>query len=234
MAEPTTTTTTPPAPPTDPANPPAPPAPAPPVDLAAKYASLEAALAEQSATIAKLRDENAQRRIETKEAREQREQAMKAAGDYKGLVKSLEERLAEKDGLVTATEAKLKEIEPLATRQREYEQVAATKIAEAAKGLDPEQKEIFDALPSLAQKKKFLSVIASKQAPATTTTDPPKTPAPPAPPSGVGGPAPGTVVGDLNTMSLDDLKALERQNPGAVAKLGPPAGSQRGANPFGI
>lgn len=204
MADPITTPTT----PATPAAPVAVETPSAPVAPSVDLAALQATVAKYEKDIAKLKDENAQRRQDTKQEREAREAAARTAGDLGTVVKSLEEKLAEAHG-------GLKELDSLkadALAHREWrERKAKTLDVEAAK-LAPAMKEIYDALPSVEAKAKFVKAMA-----VAPIVEPAKQPATPAPLGGT--PAPVVQPFDLNTASLAELQAFEKSNPTEYAAL---------------
>lgn len=192
------------------------------VDLAA----LQAQLAKFEKENSSLKNEAAQRRIETKQERDAKLEAARVAGDLGTALKMLE---AQRD------EA-LKELEtykPDALAQREWREKKAKNLdAEAAK-LAPHLKELYDLQPSVEAKAKFVKAMAV--VPSTTTTaEPPKQPGTPAPVAG--SPAPATMNSSLTLSSAtpEQLEALKKSDPAAFMKLMQGAAPPKPTNSYGL
>lgn len=204
----TTTTTTPPTPtpPVDPAASTPPPA----IDWQAKALEAQKALDAATAYNKKLQDENASRRVETRETRAQLEAEARAKGDLATVVKSLEQRVAEAE----AEKVRLASLEPDAQAWKKHTDGEGARLdAEAATVVPEFMRDIYAGAKSVDEKRRVLD--AARKVP--TVADP-KKPAPPAPPTGSPPSTPPPSNVDARTMSIDALITLQREDPAAYAK----------------
>ncbi len=207
----------PPTPPTPPAQN-TPPAPTPPpapdaAGLAARMAQLEATIAQQNSTITKLNDENAQRRIETKQQREAREAAEVATGNFKGKAERLETDLTALQQQVTGLTAKAQQWDT-------YEQSRTAAVEAEGKALPAQWQPLWAMTQGLPAKEALLAGFKASQPTTPLPSDPPKQPAPPAPPGGAPPPPPGTTTSvDPRTMSPAELQHMQATNPEQYNKL---------------
>lgn len=193
---------------------------APAVDVAALQAQADKLLKENAA----LKNESAQRRIETKQERDAKIEAARAAGDLGAALKLIE---SQRDEALKELES----LKPDALAQRCWrEGKAKTLDVEAAK-LAPHLKDLYDMQPSVEAKAKFIDAMA--KAPATTT-EPQKKPAAAAAPTGTSAPVTTSATLTAATATVEELEALKKSDPAAFQRLIQMVNPPTTSNPFGL